>query len=114
MMLVITRTNDKNYYDLCSLELKINYEFVSFLIKKFENDISFICEVADYYLKNTDDELTRIELVIKMADLTKGKENEKYHEYDVIRAASFTTKMIQIVHLRKRTQAQVFLQAPRI
>ena len=96
MMLVITRTNDKNYYDLCSLELKMNYEFVSFLIEKFENDISFICEVADYYLENSDDEITRFELVIKMADLMEGKEEEKYQEYNVIRESFFLTKRVQI------------------
>lgn len=96
MMLVITRTNDKNFYDLCSDELKVNYEFVSFLIKKFENNISFICKVADYYLKNVDDELIRTELIIKMADLTKGKDEEKYHEYNIMREALFTAKRVQI------------------
>lgn len=96
MMLVITRTNDKNYYDMCSLELKVNYEFISFLMKKFETDIPFICKIADYYLKKCDDETTRTELVIKMADLMEGKEDEKYHEYNIMRETFFLAKRVQI------------------
>ena len=56
MMMIITLTNDKNFYNLCSEELKGNYEFVRFVIQKFNNDINFICKVADFYLNVVEDE----------------------------------------------------------
>lgn len=96
MMMVITLTNDKNFYNLCSEELKGNYEFVRFVIQKFNIDINFICKVADFYLNVVEDELTRTELVILMADLTKDKNEQKNHEYEVIRDTIFTTKRVQI------------------
>ena len=79
MMLVIGTTNDNKMYNLCSDELKVNYEFVKYLIIKFKNNIDFICEVADYYLAKTKEEINRLKIVIKMIELTNdNKNNDKY------------------------------------
>ncbi len=96
MMLVISLTNDKSFYKLCSDELKKDYEFVEFIVRKFQNDVKFICEVADYYLKDVKDELNRLELAIVMSNITNKKDVLKHREYEVICESIFTTKMVQI------------------
>lgn len=45
MTRVIMQTNDKKMYDLCSDELKGNFKFVEFLIKKFHDDKMFVDNV---------------------------------------------------------------------
>ena len=108
MMMVITLTNDKNFYNLCSKELKKDYEFVRFVIQKFNNDIDFICKVADLYLNAVEDELTRTELVVLMSDLTKDKNEQKNHEYEVIRDTIFTTKRVQIEIAKAKTNDEYY------
>lgn len=50
MRRVLMRSNDKNMYYLCSDELKVNKEFLKFLIRRFNNDKSFIDDVImNYY-----------------------------------------------------------------
>lgn len=96
MIQVIELTNDKNFYKLCSEKVKKDYGFVKYLINKFKNDISFICDVADFYIDNTEDEISRIELVIVMLNLTNNKDDEKHNEYETIINTIFTTKRVQI------------------
>ena len=96
MMQVIELTNDKNFYKLCSEKVKKDYDFVKFLINKFKNDISYICDVADFYLDNTEDEISRIELAIVMSNLTDKKDDKKHYEYKIISDAMFTAKRVQI------------------
>ena len=95
MMLVIKKTNDKNFYKLCSEGVKKDYEFVKYLITKFKDDIEYICEVADFYLKDLDDEITRIELIIIMTELTKNNK-EKNHNYKIILESIFKLKRVKI------------------
>ena len=95
MMIVIGITNDKNFYNLCSDNLRKNYNFVKFIINKFKTDIDFICKVANYYLKNTDDELLRIELIIIMMKLTETDE-KKHAEYLNLSDTIFKTKRVSI------------------
>ena len=80
MTMVIDITNDEKIYNLCSNSLKKDYSFVKYLILKFKNNINFICNVADYYLLDAENELNRIELNIIMSELTSNiKEiNMKY------------------------------------
>ncbi len=51
---VITYSNDKNMYYLCDETLKNNYEFILFLINKFNNDKNFIVKISEDFKKNND------------------------------------------------------------
>ena len=95
MMLVIGTTNDEKIYNLCSENLKKDYSFVRYLIEKFKSNINFICNVADYYLSDIEDELSRIELNIIMSELTK-KDKEKNMNYTIVRDTIYTLKRVQI------------------
>ena len=57
MMDVINITRDKNMYNLCSEEIKSNYEFVMFVIDLFKDDIDFICEIANQYINVVEENL---------------------------------------------------------
>ena len=46
MKAVIDKSNDKNFYNLCSNDLKINHDFVLYLIYKFSDNKSFITASA--------------------------------------------------------------------
>ena len=50
MMAVIELSHDKKMYDMCSDQIKSNYEFVRFLIEMFQGDKRFIVRVANFYL----------------------------------------------------------------
>lgn len=52
MIEVIDFTKDKNMYNLCSDEIKRNYNFVRFLIEKFKDDYNFIDQVSSYFFVN--------------------------------------------------------------
>ena len=70
MIEVINYTNDKRIYDLCSDNVKNNYNFVKFIVDKFKKDISFIVSVADNYLNHiSSDDITYKELIIYMSKL---------------------------------------------
>ena len=95
MMLVIGTTNDEKFYNLCSERLKKDYSFVRYLIEKFKNNIDFICNVADYYLSDVENELSRIELNIIMSELT-AQDKEKNMNYTVVRDTIYTSKRVEI------------------
>lgn len=95
MGLVINKTNDEQLYNLCSDNLKKDYEFVKYIILKFKHNINFICEVADYYLEDVEDEFSRTELVIIMNKLTE-KDKEKNMAYRVVSDAIYTSKRVEI------------------
>lgn len=93
MMDVIKMARDKNMYNLCSHDIKCNYDFVKFLILTFKDDKEFVHGVASYYLNNTNiEDVTASELVFIMCDiLDKYKDNDKYLMYFVRRAGIVTT-----------------------
>lgn len=95
MMLVIDATNDEKFYNSCSEKLKKDYSFVRYLIEKFKSHINFICNVADYYLSDVEDELSRIELNIIMSELT-AQDKEKNINYTVVRDTIYTSKRVEI------------------
>lgn len=88
MMKVIEYSNDKEMYNLCSDSVKKAYEFVKYMVLKFKNDISFIKNVADYFLDNTNIDYERIELVIIMEELTKDI------KYNAISEAIYSGKRV--------------------
>ena len=74
MMQVISISNDYNFYNLCSEKVKLDYDFIKYLILKFKNNINFICDVANEYIEKTEDDFARTELALIMRDLTKNNE----------------------------------------
>ena len=84
---VITKTNDKKMYFLCSDNLKKNCSFVKFLILKYRDDKKFICKVADYYLKNVNSVFEKTEIAVIMANLMSGV--DKYNKYELISSSQY-------------------------
>lgn len=78
---VIMYTNDKRMYLLSSKNVRSNYDFANFVIDKFKKDINFVCYVADNYIQNSEDIEKRLDLAIKMRDLTKFKNDDLYYTY---------------------------------
>lgn len=90
MMDVLDYTNDKNMYNMCSSSVKRNYEFVKFFILKFKDDVDFICNVFDYYYKNSSNELEKIDLLIILVNLLEKKDIEKFIKYKLCLLAFYT------------------------
>ena len=63
---VINSSNDKNFYNLCSDEVKVNHDFVLFLIDKFKSDGEFVGKVVGYYLRNNkkEDSINHLDIVL--------------------------------------------------
>lgn len=95
MIKVINYSNDKNMYYLCSSLVRSSYEFVKFMIDKFKNDQKFICDVFDYYLECSDNEIERLELLIIMCDLL-NKDMDKFLKYKLSLEALYVSKRFNI------------------
>ena len=65
MKSVILYTNDKNMYNLCSSELKSNYDFVSFIIDRYNKDYEFIDEVAINYIDLSNEHSDILSMIVK-------------------------------------------------
>ena len=75
MMEAIAYTKDKNMYDLCSDELKKDYEFVRFMITTFSSDRNFIEQLAEDYIEDLDEEdIVYKELSVLMTSLLSKRE----------------------------------------
>ena len=96
MIQVIKETNDKKIYNLCSEKVKKDYEMVKFMVLAYNNDLKFITDIADKYLKEVGDSLERIELALIMSDLTLKKDNEKATKYKMIVDTIFFSKRLEI------------------
>ena len=96
MIQVIKETNDKKIYNLCSEKVKKDYEMVKFMVLAYNNDLKFIADIADKYLKDAGDSLERIELTLIMLDLTLKKDNEKATKYKMIVDTIFFSKRLEI------------------
>lgn len=96
MIQVIKETNDKKIYNLCSEKVKKDYEMVKFIVLAYNNDLKFITDIADKYLKEVGDSLERIELALIMLNLTLKKDNEKATKYKMIVDTIFFSKRLEI------------------
>ena len=89
-------------YRFCSERLKKDYEFIKKIILRFRTNIPFICQVADDYIEQSQDEISTNELIILMCDYTQNtKVNLKY----LLKKESFyNTKRIEIECARAKNQ----------
>ena len=98
MMDVINITKDKNMYNLCSDEIKSNYEFVIFMIHLFKSDIDFVCEIATKYMITSEEDSIYVkDIIFTMCDiLEEYKDNEKYWVFFLKLAAIVTVDRVMI------------------
>jgi len=82
MMLVIIECNDKNMYNMCGDNLKRNFNFIKFLIKKFHDDKDFILMIGQEYMSHCD-ELEAIELKIMICDYLNVGVFDEFMEYRI-------------------------------
>ena len=101
MMDIINITKDKNMYNLCSDEIKNNYEFITFMIDLFKDDIDFICKIANEYINTSKEESIYVkDIIFTMCELLeKYKDDEKYWIFFVKRAAIATVDRIMVTSI---------------
>ncbi len=104
MMQVIDYTKDKNMYNLCSDELKNNYNFLKFMINTFSNDKKFIVSLAnDYLAKHNDDEdITVMELNIMMSNKLGGFDNFDSWDYCIKSSSYYSLEMTKISNILEK------------
>ncbi len=113
MLDVIKKTNDKNFYNLCSDDLKHDYMFVSMLLDIFKCDKKFIINVAEEFVKyyrsknilptiNEEDEKNLFDILITMIELIPDKSDKIVLKYKVILNAMINTKMIAIENVKNK------------
>lgn len=93
MMWVISYTNDIKMYSFCSESVKLNYEFVEYLVLKFKDNSEFIMTVAENYLDNADTDWESKELSIIMEKVLPKELAEKY---EVLNETSYFTKRLEV------------------
>lgn len=93
MMWVISYTNDIKMYSFCSESVKLNYEFVEYLVSKFKDNSEFIMTVADNYLDNADTDWESKELSIIMEKVLPKELAEKY---EVLNETSYFLKRLEV------------------
>jgi len=97
MIEVIKYTKDKNMYNLCSNEVKKNYEFVRFMVETFKDDIKFIDEIATNYLEQINSgDITSRELTIIMSNIIGDCEDMELNTYSVQSTMFYVSSMLDI------------------
>lgn len=97
---VLDVSNDYKMYFYCSNKVKTDTGFIRFLIKKFNNNLDFLCNCVDYYTKNTDDNDNIIEISIIMRNLLKSKNDDRYYQYELMRNVLYTALRLQVEHAK--------------
>lgn len=108
MRMIVLATNDKNIYNLCSEKVKLDYEFVKMMIKRFQMDLNFVCQVANYYLENSSNEGQNLELLIIMRGLTNGKEEqeEQFIKYSLKLECFYSFHRIMASEVKKENKCE--------
>lgn len=105
MRMIVLATNDKNIYNLCSEKVKLDYNFVKMMIKRFQMDLNFACQVANYYLENSSNEGKNLELLIIMRGLTNGKE-EQFIKYSLKLECFYSFHRIMASEVKKENKCE--------
>ena len=93
---VILITNDYKMYYYCSDKVKTDPGFVRFLMKKFTNNLDFLCEVANYYLKNGKNDKYTLEIAILMKAILKGNNDSRFYDYQIMADIMYTSLRLQV------------------
>ena len=111
MLDVIKKTKDKNFYNLCSDDLKHDYEFVSALLDMFKDDTKFIVSVADEFVSyfrsesigpmiSDEDERDVLDVLMTICDLIPDKYDKSSFKYRVILSVMISTRLVAIERVR--------------
>ena len=111
MLDVIKKTKDKNFYNLCSDDLKHDYEFVSALLDMFKDDTKFIVSVADEFVSyfrsesigpmiSDEDERDVLDVLMTVCDLIPDKYDKSSFKYRVILSVMISTRLVDIERVR--------------
>lgn len=106
MLSVIKYTNDKNIYDMCSDNVKGNYNFIKYLINKYSNDINFIYEVTNNFIEYNRNKLERIEILILITNIIP-KDNDNYIRYKTILEGMYLVDKFNIEALKKQPSIDI-------
>ena len=99
---VIRVSNDKNFYNLCSIEVKNDYDFVQFMIDKFKYDLDFVDTVATIYLGNCSDDFSKISIIVKMCNISeKSNEKDVFAKYRIMFMARFFSDLLSIENYKQ-------------
>lgn len=102
MMQVIRATRDKKRYDLCSDNVKKDYEFIKFMINLFRKDKEFINKVASDYLEKTSfSSLNHQELICIMASI--------FNDYSEL-GLMYNIEAISIYH-KNRLRVDIYIRS---
>ena len=82
---VIDKTNDYKMYYYCSEKVKSDSGFIRFLMKKYMNNLDFLCEISDYYFERCDKDPYAIEIALLARVILKKQEDDRYLKYEQIR-----------------------------
>lgn len=107
MLKVIKRSKDKNMYNLCSDNVKKDYNFVKKLIKLKQHDIEFVNEVATFYLENVNDDINNFELCILISNIIGKHEDyilSRYYEYVYKKTNDELISINKIVNLNEQNK----------
>lgn len=80
MKRVILKTNDKKTYHHCSEKLKVDSNFIKFLIFKFHDDLEYVDKIVNYFISTSSDEGLNLELLIFLANFEDKRISLKYEE----------------------------------
>ena len=84
MMEVIQVSKDKKMYNLCSDNVKYNYEFVKFMINTFKNDKDFVHEIASLYFEKVgSSDITAKELYFIMRGIFNDYSDDRCLTYNL-------------------------------
>lgn len=97
---VLDTSNDYKMYHYCSDKVKTDTGFIRFLIKKFNNNLNFLCNAVDYYSEHTNDNDNIIEISIIMRDLLKANNDERFYKYELMRDVLYTALRLQVEHAK--------------
>ena len=99
---VIDITNDPKMYHYCSKKVKTDPGFIRFLMKKFINNLDFICDAVDYYFNNSqcDEESVidndYVEIAIILRAILKRKDDDRYTRYDLMEDVMYASLRFQV------------------
>ena len=93
---VIDKSNDYKMYYYCSDDIKSDTGFMRFLIKKFSNNIDFLCEAGDFYFGHYKDEIGSIEIAVLLKIILKNKDDDRYQKYEMISNIMYSALRLQV------------------
>ena len=107
MLSVIKYSNDFNFYNLCSVNVKSNYELVKYLVLNYKSNINFIIKVCEYYLNNKQEDVYYIELLLIMISILP-KDNDYYIKYSLLLESIYSRVRVENIMLKEYDKSEDF------